>query len=258
VQNSIVEHDSATPARLSDPEDTSTPAESSQAVQLVSFTQRETEFDAIDAIDSELRESSNKQGGSTFSLDLRGLDLALTDQWLEQRDQVEEELARLDQLLDAIVTERAEASLTRRPSIGWENLESAAVGSPVASPSAWGGGMILLLPESTLSTGSAEFALQDFGEIDDAAIGHWSVGIGVHRALQLTGGELVDALVFGAVSEATVGEGLSLTRFDSHLPIAPTARESSSSSALGVVVGCLGIQYLRKRRKLPRASSLMA
>lgn len=232
----------------------------SDAVQLVSFTSHDVSLEATDAIEvigNELRKSSEQLPGSGLPSEARAIDLALADRWLDQRDQLEEKIAELDQLLDAIVSERdSDRTANRLPRLTAESLrtDSARGDSLSTRPGLAEHGMILLLP-TMVTDGSARFASQAISEVDEGAIGQWSVGIGMHRALQLAGGnELVDALATsrGADSEISDAEAADfLERFALQLPETPPVLASPPGQALGIFLCGPGIQYLRQRRRLP-------
>jgi hypothetical protein len=234
-------------------------AEQTEAVQLVSVTPRDLDIDdadSSDAIGSQLRKIADALPRSSFKNDPRGLDGILLDRWMRQSERVADALSDLDQLLDAIVSERGNVSFpdsSNRPdSADREHRNGPAAWS--ATDSVRSEGMILLLPGASVANGSAQFATQVFDEFDDSQMGQWSVGIGFYHRLEIARGAELHAALIVASDAASVGiaaEAANARRHDSQNPTSHPDSASSPRKAMGVVFCCLGIQYLRQRRKQP-------
>ena len=223
--------------------------EQAVAVQLVSVRQRDDFFAAATAIDAVVGDLHTNVGGSPkldFSFEaLRFGDTPL-EELMAQKESLADSFTELEELLEAISLERAESMHHRDnaipPMIPTENQADAIVKSPSQQVP---DGMILLLPGASLTNP----VIQLYDRLDDSAISQWTVGVGFYRALEIVGdSEFADALIASElaikpiVSAASQSEAAEVAtwRFDP---------ASSSHQAAGIVFCCLGIQYLRNRKK---------
>jgi hypothetical protein len=227
--------------------------EQADAVQFVSVRQRDSFFAAATSVDTVAEDLKTNAGASPrldFSFDARRFDDTPLDQLLEQSKSLEDNFTELEELLDAIALERAESMHHRDnaagPMIPAENHTDTIVESPSENVS---DGMILLLPGASLANPTAQFAAQVFDRLDDSAIGQWTVGVGFYRALEVAGDtRFADALIASKMAISPIvsaaaqhdGAEASAWQFDS---------VSSSHQAAGIVFCCLGIQFLKNRRK---------
>jgi hypothetical protein len=184
-----------------------------------------------------------------FAVESRDFDHSVIDRWLEQSEDAEAELTELDQLLDVIASQRAKATLSENPTRTRVARSDVAVTIADRSldDSADFGGMILVVPGMSVGNRSAQMKAQIFDEIDDAAVVQWTVGIGFYRALELA----VEADLAGAVIASDhVDVGMNVSQSDQN-GTSKSDSESTESTrrAAGVVFCCLGVQYLRTRRK---------
>ncbi len=241
-----------------DPVQELTPAEQAaieqaEAVQLVSVRQHNdfiAAATAIDAVPEIIQANSGTPSRLDFAFDSLRFDDSPLDPLQGQSKALEDNFAELDELLDAIALERAKSTHQRdntvRPNTSAENHTDAIVESHSETVS---DGMILLLPGTSLSNPTAQFAAQVFDRLDDSAISQWTVGVGFYRALEVVGDtQFANALIasemaIDPINSAAAQNGVA----DSFAWQSDSV--SSSRQAAGVVFCCLGIQYLRNRRK---------
>jgi hypothetical protein len=227
--------------------------EQAEAVQLVSVRQHNDFIAAATAIDSvpeNIQANSDTSSRLDFAFDSLRFDDSPLDQLLEQSKSLEDNFAELDELLDAIALERAKSmhhrDNTARPITPAENHTDAIVESPSQTVP---DGMILLLPGTSLSNPTAQFAAQVFDRLDDSAISQWTVGVGFYRALEVVGDtQFANALIASEMAVNPISSAAA--QYNSAESFAwQSDSVSSSRQAAGVVFCCLGIQYLRNRRK---------
>ncbi len=227
--------------------------EQAEAVQLVSIHQHNDFYAAAIAVVAAPEKLKTNPGGSSkldFSFDAQRFEDLPLERFLEQSKSLEEDIAELEELLDAITLERTESAQHRdsaiRPMIPAEQQTDTIVESPSEDAA---DGMILLLPGASLANPTAQFAAQVFDRPDDSAISQWTVGVGFYRALEVVGdARFADALIASEISinptPSAAAENELAETFSWQLDTV-----SSSRQAAGVVFCCLGIQYLRNRRK---------
>lgn len=221
-----------------------------QGVQLVSVLTTDARIaSGITSTSTEVVSDDNPYRSSRleFSDDSIQLDDLSLDRWVDQSEALNDDFAELESLLDSIAIERAHSAsqeiyrLRSATAFQEEDLDQTL---PIG-----GEGMILLLPESSLTTPSIKFATQTYWQPDDPSIDQWTVGVGFYRALELAGEtRFADAVAASELATHAasflVASSQETQRFEWQLDSSSTSR-----NAAGIVFCCLGIRYLQTRRR---------
>ncbi|MGB7345320.1 MAG: hypothetical protein WBD20_13985 [Pirellulaceae bacterium] len=169
------------------------------------------------------------------------------EQWLYDAEAIEFESAELDQLLDDLAQGSTWQSSLNLRQTGRELADHA----KPASGNDWInsiGEMILMVPDS-----NAELVVLEVGESTSVDDTPWSAGVGLYRAFDYAGAntQLDDSIASVAVP-VDAGSwnltGPSFNQDDATTKIVQSPVLSlNASTAVGVAVGVLGVQYLRGR-----------
>ena len=176
------------------------------------------------------------------------------DHWLRRAESVESEIVNLGILLDSMASQRVQQlhgrELTEYDAPG--EVPSVAVVSVEEAPEQ-SGGMILLLPEALAAGQSARFVSQDFDAISDSSVAQWTIGVGFYSALEVVGQS--DAASAIVTPDVLKRESNVLSSAGETFGTEPTETSLSPKRAAGVLVCCLGFEYLRSRRKPSRRAN---
>jgi len=222
-------------------------------VQLVSFRPTSDPFarsTAIDASPEDLNAAVAKSASIDFLFDVSRFDDASLDRLLEQSKSLEDNFTELEELLDEIALERLESPQYRdRASASWMPADEQVDGFAQPTSKSVSDGMILILPGASLAQPTTQLVAQAFELPEDSAISQWTVGVGFYRALEVVGDmRFADALIAAEISIDPVNTSAEQNEIADAFAWQSDS-VSSSRQAAGLVFCCLGIQYLRKRRR---------
>lgn len=232
---------------------TLTAIEPTEAVQLVSVRQHPdlvTTATSVIVSPEGLKTPTGESAILEFPFDAPRFDELPLNHFQEQTTSLQDSFAELGELLDAIALERLESTQRGKYSLvpvipADKHVDF--LGQ--AEPETGADGMILLLPGGPLAHSATQFAVQMFDSPDDSMISQWTIGVGFYRALEVVGDtRFADALIGSEISIAPVQDGGAQHGIAESFTWQPDSVPSSQQAA-GVVFCCLGIQYLRKRRR---------